>query len=128
MSRLDLNACACTARVLVCLGRYLLILSALSLLTMPMTERYWTWDHFFQTGRDFELSMLAVLILLCLVLVLSKQRKQRVAYLLSLCRILAFRFTEGLLPVVYPPVELSVPTLDPMPDRGIIVRGLPLQI
>lgn len=127
-SRFDLNTCACTARVLVCMGRYLLILSALSLLTMPMTERYWTWDHYFQTGRDFELGTLTVLMLLCLVLVLSRQRKQSVDSLLSLWRILAFRFTDGAAPVICILHEPSVPALEPIPDPGIGMCGFPLQI
>ena len=128
MSRFDLNSCACTARVLAYAGRYLLILSALSLLTMPITEHLWTWDHFFQTGRDYELSTLMVLTFLCLVLVLSKQRKQCVDVSLSLCHILAFQFTDGTAPVICMPVEVSVVDPEPVTGTGTGMRGFPLQI
>ena len=92
-NRLDLNACACTAWVLTCAGRVLLIWSAFSLVTMPITERLWTWDRFFQTGRDFELGMILLLTFLCLVLVLSAQGKHGVEFLLSIGRWVAFRST-----------------------------------
>lgn len=108
MIHLDLNACACTARLLMWAGRYLLILSALSLLTMPITEHYWTWDHFLQTGRDFELGTLLVLMLLCLVLVLSKQRMQCIESFLSFSHILAVKFADSNAPVTCLPVEASV--------------------
>lgn len=128
MSRLDLNACACTARGLACAGRYLLILSGLSLVTMPVTEHFWTWDRFFQTGRDFELSTLLALTFFCLVLVLSKQRKQCVDLFLSLCHILAFQFTDGIAPEICLPLEDSAfdPGLVISPETGIC--AFPLQI
>lgn len=59
-------------------------MSALSLLTMPITEHLWTWDRFFQTGRDFEMGTLMVLMLFCLVLILSKQLKRSIDSLLHL--------------------------------------------
>ncbi len=86
MLRLDL-----TAWGMAWVARLLLILSVLSLLTMPITEHLWTWDRFLQTGRDFELGLLLVLTLLCLVLVLSKQHKHIVESMLAMCRRLALR-------------------------------------
>jgi hypothetical protein len=77
--RLDL-----TAWGLACVGRLLVISSALSLLTMPITEHLWTWDRFLETGRDFELGLLLILTVLCLVLVLSKQYKHGLEFLLSM--------------------------------------------
>lgn len=91
MSCLDLNGCACTAWILACVGRVLLVSSALSLVAMPVTERLWTWDHFFRTGRDFELSMILMLTFLCLVLVLSKQGRHAIESLLFMARRLAAR-------------------------------------
>src|SRR5665213_889671 len=70
------NASACPASVLAGIGRVLLILTAVLLMTMPVTERLWTWDHFLQGGKDFELGTILVLSFLCLVLVLSKHGKQ----------------------------------------------------
>ncbi len=90
--RLDLNACA--ARVLAWIGRFLLILTAISLLTMPVTQHLWTWDHFLRGGQDFELSTLFVLSILCLVLVLSEHGKQSVDSLFAIWRIVAFIFNH----------------------------------
>jgi len=128
MSRLDINACACTARTLAWAGRYLLVLSALSLLTMPITEHLWTWDRFFQTGRDFELGTLMVLMFFCLVLVLSRQCKQCVETFLSLWHILAFQFADGIAPVICLPVEAPVFCPGPARGAGASMCGFPLQI
>ena len=57
------------------IARALLILTAISLITMPVTQHLWTWDHFLHGGRDFELSTLMILSFLGLVLVLSKNLK-----------------------------------------------------
>jgi hypothetical protein len=87
--RPDLNACACTSRVFVWIARALLILTAISLVTMPVTQHLWTWDRFLHGGRDFELSTLMILSILALVLVLSKNLKQCIDSLLSELRTLA---------------------------------------
>lgn len=128
MNRLDLNDCACTAWLLTWAGRHLLILSALSLLTMPITEHYWTWDHFLQTGRDFELGTLLVLMLLCLVLVLSKQRKQCIESFLTFSHIFAFRFADTNDPVTCLSVEVSVFNREQRSDTRAVMCGSPLQI
>ncbi len=70
------------------IARALLILTAISLITMPVTQHLWTWDHFLHGGRDFELSTLMILSLLGLVLVLSKNLKQCIDSLLSVLRTL----------------------------------------
>jgi hypothetical protein len=56
---------------------------AVSLITMPLTERIWTWDHFLHGGQDFEFTALAILTTLCLVLVLALHCKQSVGLLLA---------------------------------------------
>jgi hypothetical protein len=132
-SRLDLNACACKGRVLAAIGRYLLILSALSLLTMPITEHLWTWDRFLQTGRDFELGTLMVLSFLCLVLVLSKQCKQSVESLLSRWCALAFKFLDRIFvdrirPGIFLPAERLAFCPDPVTRPGTDVCVSPLRI
>jgi hypothetical protein len=124
ISRLDLNAFACTARALACAGRILLVSSALSLLTMPITEHLWNWDRFLQTGRDFELGTLMLLTFLCLVLVLSRQWKQAVEFLFSEGRILAFPFSQGEAPVCW----LQMQPLQMEPELSTGAFGLPLQI
>ena len=82
-SRLDPTAFACTARIYARIGRLLLIVIAVSLITMPLTERIWTWDHFLHGGQDFEFTALAILTTLCLVLVLAQHCKQSVDLLLA---------------------------------------------
>lgn len=79
----DLNALICTARVCAGIGRFLLTLIAVSLITMPLTQYIWTWDHFLQGGQDFEFGVLTTLIALCLVLLLAHHFKQSVALLLA---------------------------------------------
>jgi len=56
---------------------------AVSLITMPLTERIWTWDHFLHGGLDFEFTALAILTTLCLALVLAQHCKQSVDMLLA---------------------------------------------
>lgn len=72
----DLNACACAAQVVARIARILLVLIGVSLITMPVTQRIWNWDHFLRGGQDFELSMLLVLSFLCLALLLAKHGEQ----------------------------------------------------
>ena len=67
------KAHADTNCVLVWLGRLLLILSAVSLVTMPFTQHLWTWDRFLHGGQDFELTVLAILTVLSMVLVVSQR-------------------------------------------------------
>jgi hypothetical protein len=58
-------------------GRILVSLTAIMLVVMPLTEHYWTFDDFFRSGQDLELSLLLTVTALCLVLVLSLQRNNR---------------------------------------------------
>jgi hypothetical protein len=109
------------------IGRILLLLTAISLVTMPVTERIWTWDHFAQGGRDFELSMILVLSFFCLVLVLSKHGKQ--------CIDLFFASWRRLAHVVSPSRSFvaSVGSTytrnsELAPRPGLSMRNLPLQI
>jgi hypothetical protein len=88
--RPDLNACACTSSVIVWIARALLSLTAISLISMPVTQHLWTWDHFLHGGRDFELNTLMILSLLGLVLVLAKSLKHSIDSLLSELCTLAF--------------------------------------
>jgi len=77
-ARLGFNAMGYANRIAVRLGFILLILTALSLITMPVTQHLWTWDHFLHGGQDFETSALMILTALNLVLVLAKRCKQNV--------------------------------------------------
>jgi hypothetical protein len=61
----------------------LLVLSAVSIVTMPLTQYLWSWDRFMRGGQDFELGALMVLTLLCLALVLPRLCKQSVQSLVA---------------------------------------------
>ena len=80
------------------IGRLLLTLAAFSLMTMPITEHLWAWDHYLDGGRDFEFGVIELLIILCLVLVLTGYCKQRINLLFSLRRLISFICNDRLLP------------------------------
>ena len=63
------------SRSLLAGSRVLMCLFALLLAVAPWTEHFGTFDNF-PHGQDFELSLLAFLALLCLVLLLALRRKQ----------------------------------------------------
>ena len=124
----DLNACACAARVLAWIGRSLLILTTVSLLTMPVTQHIWTWDHFLHGGQDFELNTLFVLSILCLVLVLLKHGKQSIDSLFANWCLLAFIFNHRRL--VRTPMRGAFLILlaERVPSPDLAIYNLPLQI
>ena len=124
----DLNACACAARVIAWIGRSLLILTAVSLLTMPVTQHLWTWDHFLHGGQDFELSTLFVLSFLCLVLVLSKHGKQCIDSLFANWSLPAFIFNHRRL--VRSPMRgaFVIRLAERVPSPDLAIYNLPLQI
>lgn len=88
-SGLELDELGRFARGPLLLGRFLLILAAVSMLTTPLTQHVWTWDHFLHGGQDFESGMLAVVIVLCLAVLLSQLCKQLVDSLFTISRLLA---------------------------------------
>jgi hypothetical protein len=57
-------------------GRFLLVLAAVELISMPLTQYAWTWDHFLQGGMDFESSLLFLVVCLGLLLVLRQHCRQ----------------------------------------------------
>lgn len=95
------------------MGRCLLVLTMLSLVTMPITQHFWTWDHFLQGGRDFESGIIAVLSIFLLVLVLSKSYKQCVDVLFSARRYLVIKFGNLFVSVV------------PLSEASSNLRGIP---
>jgi len=72
------------------MGRVLLWLATISLLTAPLTQHFWSWDHFLHGGQDFETGMLGIVIILCLAVLLSQLCKQLVDSLFAACCALAF--------------------------------------
>ena len=95
---------------------------------MPITEHLWNWDRFLQGGRDYELGTLMILLILCLVLVLSKQCKQSVEALLSILCILASEFIDRVTRGICLPGEVLVSC----PELAVAARtggyNFPLQI
>jgi hypothetical protein len=70
MNRSHNDASALLARASVNIGRFLLVLAAFELISMPLTQYAWTWDHFLHGGMDFESSLLFLVVCLGLLLVL----------------------------------------------------------
>lgn len=77
------NASAWLAHSAENAGRFLLVLIAVELMSMPFTQYVWTWDHFLHGGIDFESSLLFFVVCLGLLLVLRhhcrKEENLRVA-------------------------------------------------
>jgi hypothetical protein len=97
MSQLNLNAFACAARVYAEMSRFLLMLTTVVLITSPLTQSIWDWDHFLRGGQDFETGVLLVLITLSLVLLLGQHCKQSVEHLLGACSLFSFILDDRLL-------------------------------
>jgi len=67
------------------LSRLLLLLVAVELLTMPITQHFWAWDRFLHGGQDFELTMLVTVSCLCLVLLRAQHCRRAIGLLLVVC-------------------------------------------
>lgn len=72
----NLNAFSGQLRFVRTIGRILLVLTALLLITMPATQHFWSWDHFLRGGHDYELGTLMLLSVFSLAIVLAKHCKQ----------------------------------------------------
>lgn len=70
------NASALLAHAPEDFGRFLLVLAAVELISMPLTQYAWTWDHFLHGGMDFESSLLFLVVCLGLLLVLRHHCRQ----------------------------------------------------
>jgi hypothetical protein len=105
-----------------------LILIALSLVTMPITEHLWAWDRFLHGGQDFELGALLVLSFLCLVLVLSRQCQKRVESSLSTWCVAALQSINCVAPGICLTGQVSGLYPDPGTDPESVRRDFPLQI
>jgi hypothetical protein len=105
-----------------------LLLTAVSLFTMPITQYLWTWDRFLQGGRDFELGGLLLLSFLSLVLVLSRSCKQSFDSMLSAWRVLASNFKDRAPSRISLPGTSSVLLEELMACPAAGMRNTPLQI
>jgi len=125
---MPLNAFADTSRTLVWIGRALLLLSAASLTTMPLTQHLWTWDRFLHGGQDFELGTLMVVIFLSLVIVLLKQCNWCVDLLFARRRLAGVNLTrrERMTTRVYGMLWAIQP--EPVPCTPLALYSIPMQI
>ncbi|HEX3662539.1 MAG TPA: hypothetical protein VHU89_13975 [Acidobacteriaceae bacterium] len=111
------------------LSRLLIGFAFLELLTMPITQQLWTWDHFLQGGQDFELGLFVIVSCLCLVLLRAQHGRQKIRHLLALGRLLALPFRRSLFFFYLPRVVLrAAASADPPFHRSAGAFLVPLQI
>jgi hypothetical protein len=65
-------------------SRIALLVTAIVVLVMPITEYLWHFDKFLRGGQDFELGLLSVATIFCLAMILLQNGKSSVSLLLSL--------------------------------------------
>jgi hypothetical protein len=116
------------SQALLWIGRALLILSAISLITMPLTQRLWTWDRFLHGGQDFELGALMVLILLSLVLVISKDCKRCLDSLFAEWRFLRSNLANWKLVGIPQRAGRSAYQIEPGPCPALRSGSFPIRI
>jgi hypothetical protein len=76
MNRSHHNAPELLAHAPESVGRFLVVLAAIELISMPLTQYAWTWDHFLRGGMDFESNFLFLVVCLGLLLVLRHHLRQ----------------------------------------------------
>ena len=86
---------SCASQTCVLMGQILIFLTALLVAVMPVTEYLWTFDRFLRGGQDCEFGLLALAAVFCLVLVLSHQRREILAFVLSLQCVLSSLFQSA---------------------------------
>jgi hypothetical protein len=104
------------------------MLTAILLVTAPLTQYIWTWDHFLHGGQDYELSTLMVLAFLCLVLVLAQHCKQSMELLFAGRRQSSFLSRASLAAPIAPAGPLSTLSSECGASPGLVEFSLPLQI
>jgi hypothetical protein len=110
-------------------GRTFVLFAAILILIMPLTEYYWTFDKFLRGGQDMEFGMLSLAAVLCLILVLSLQRKRRVISLLAARQWLWSASRRRHRPVTARSQALIVISSDSLPLYPVLTGyTLPLQI
>jgi hypothetical protein len=119
---------ASAARAFAGVGRILLSLTAVLLVTAPLTQHVWTWDHFLQGGQDYESSTLMVLVFLSLVLVLAQNCKQSVSLLFAAWCQYSFLSRDPLLARIALVGPFSISHSECGASPGLEMYSLPLQI
>ena len=128
VSKPDCLAMAFILQAPAVIGRCVLMLATISVLTAPLTQDIWTWDHFLRGGQDFETGMLSILIVLCLAVLLTQTCKRQLDSLLTRYRALAYAFRHGELPGVSIVKAFSVFRVERVRGAAIDSYTLPLKI
>lgn len=109
-----------------CLSRAVLLLVAVELITMPLTQHYWMWDKFMHGGQDFELGLLMVVTCVCFALLRAQHCRQNLRWLLAMGTFLLLTIQRR------DPIRLQrfgrVPADadDPLSDGPAVLQSLPL--
>jgi hypothetical protein len=121
---------ATASQAFVLVGRILTLMTVLLIAVMPLTEHFWGLDTFLRGGQDFEFDLLAIMTMLCLIIVLSAQRRQGVNLFLAIQQWLSLIFQcNGLAPAVCKPLAvITTLPLRPQWSRGFGEESHPLLI
>jgi hypothetical protein len=109
-------------------GRLLILFTAILIAVMPLTEYFWQFDGFLDSGQDFELGLLALLTIFSLVLVLLQQRRQKVALLLAVRRWLSLVFEDADPRVADARSLIAHPNAASLFSRALCQYNLPIQV
>jgi hypothetical protein len=127
-SNLIRSILACEPKEVAGIGRVLLSLTAILLITTPLTQYIWTWDHFLRGGQDYELSTLIVLAFFCLVPVLAQHCKQSIDLLFAAPGQTSFLSGASLAATIAPPGPFSTLHAESKASPGLEKLSFPLQI
>lgn len=122
------KACITAWQMCAMLSRLLLLLAAVEVITMPLTQHFWTWDRFLHGGQDFELGLLTVVACLCLVLLHAQKCRQGLDLFLTIRRLL-LRIVRSDTPyVLLRDAGHGRPAPAPLNAPGSLLYSAPLQI
>ena len=81
-------------RSVILAGRFFIALVIVLIMVSLFTERYWTFDNFPHGGQDFELTLITLMALICLVLLVAVYAKRGVEIIFDVGRILSLIFSN----------------------------------
>ena len=125
---LRLNALLDIGWVCGWLSRMLLLLVAVELITMPITQHLWTWDKFLHGGQDFELGLLMVVMCVCFVLLRTQHCRQNLGPLLAIGTFLLLVLKQRERVRLLRSGHVAADTDDPLLSGPFSRRRLPLLI
>jgi hypothetical protein len=81
-------------RSVILAGRFFIALVIVLIMGSLFTVRYWTFDNFPHGGQDFELTLITLMALICLVLLVAVYAKRGVEVIFDVGRILSLIFSN----------------------------------